>query len=340
MRVDRASRVMVTLAWLVGSAAIMVAAMTEPPLTLEGKLDLPDVQGRIDHLSIDLKTNRLFMAALGNDTVEVIDVHAGRRVHTIRGLAEPQGLLFVPSTNRLFVANGKDGTVRLFDGTTLAPLQTIALGDDADNVRFDARSGRVWVGYGDGALAALDPDGKKVADIPVGRHPESFQLEQNGTRIFVNVPDARKIAVVDRGKGTVVANWKTGDASDNFPMTLDERDKRLFVVCRQPARVLALNTDDGAIVASMTTVGDADDVFYDAAARRIYVSGGDGAIVAYRQDDPDHYTDVGRFETVKGARTSFFSPDLRRLFLAVRRQGAAAAGVWTYAVGGGADRRP
>ena len=140
------------------------------------------------------------MAALGNDTVEVIDVSAGKRIHTIRGLAEPQGLLFVPAVNRLFVANGNDGSVRIFEGSTLAEVKKVALGDDADNVRLDSTSGRVWVGYGSGALAALDTDGKKLADIPVGGHPESFQLEKNGSRIFVNVPDAGKIAVVDRAR--------------------------------------------------------------------------------------------------------------------------------------------
>jgi hypothetical protein len=303
---------------------------TTPSLRLEQKIDMPDVAGRIDHFSIDLATGRLFMAALGNDTVEVIDLKAARRVHTIRGLAEPQGVLFVPAVNRLFVASGKDGSVRLFDGTTLQPLKTVSFGDDADNLRLDPASGRIWVGHGGGALAAMDADGGKVADIPLGGHPESFQLEKSGPRIFVNVPDARTIAVVDRAKGIVTARWTTGTASANFPMALDEADKRLFVACRQPARLLVLDTDSGRIVASFATVGDADDLFYDPLRKRIYVSGGEGALGVYRQSDADHYAEVERIATVTGARTSFFSADLRRLFLAVRRRGAIPAGIWEY----------
>ena len=315
-------------AWIATGLAMMAAAA--PPLRLEHKLEMPDVDGRIDHLSIDLKTGRLFMAALGNDTIEVLDTSAPRRIQTIRGVPEPQGVLFVPSANRLFVASGRDGGVRVFDGTTLKTLLTVPFGDDADNLRLDPASGRIWVGYGAGALAAMGTDGVKAADIPVGGHPESFQLEKNGSRIFVNVPNAAKIAVVDRTRRAVIANWTTGDATANYPMTLDEGHQRLFVVCRHPARLLVLDTTTGAIVTTRPTVGDADDVFYDAAARRIYVSGGEGAIATYRQTSADAYEELPRTATVKGARTSFFSPDLRRLFLAVRRQEGTSAAIWIY----------
>ena len=316
------------LAGLVAGLAMMAAAA--PPLRLEHKVEMPDVDGRIDHLSIDLKTGRLFMAALGHDTVEVIDVSAARRIQTLRGVPEPQGVLYAPAANRLFVASGRDGGVRVFDGTTLKALLTVPFGDDADNLRLDPVSGRIWVGYGAGALAAMGTDGVKAADIPVGGHPESFQLEKNGSRIFVNVPSAAKIAVVDRTRSAVIANWTTGDATANYPMALDEGHQRLFVVCRHPARLLVLDTATGAIVATLPTVGDADDVFYDAAARRVYVSGGEGAIATYRQTSPDAYEELARTATVKGARTSFFSPDLRRLFLAVRRQEGTPAAIWIY----------
>jgi DNA-binding beta-propeller fold protein YncE len=320
-----------------GMAAVLVSAalgsgQAAEPLRLERKIELPAVDGRIDHMSIDLETGRLFMAALGNNTVEVVDTKAAKRIQTLRGLAEPQGILFVPDTKRLFVANGKDGSVRIFDGASLAPLKSVPLGDDADNVRLDATTGRVWVGYGDGALAAIDEKGAKTADIPLGGHPESFQLERNGPRIFVNVPNAKKVAVVDRVKGTVTASWTTGDASANFPMALDEGDRRLFVVCRTPARLLVLDTDSGAIVATVPTVGDADDVFYDVARKRLYVSGGEGAIAVYQQADADHYKEISKVPTIKGARTSLISPDLRRLFLAARREGQASAAIWIYAV--------
>ena len=271
------------------------------PLRLERKIELPDVEGRIDHMSIDVRTGRLFMAALGNDTVEVLDLKAAKRVQTLRGLAEPQGILFVPDANRLFVANGKDGSVRVFDGSSLTALKSVPLGDDADNVRLDAATGRVWVGYGEGALAAIDEKGVKAADVPLGGHPESFQLERNGPRIFVNVPNARKVAVVDRVKGALIASWTTGDATANFPMALDEGGKRLFVVCRKPARLLVLNTDTGAIVATAPTVGDADDVFYDQARKRLYVSDGEGAIAVYEQTNADQYKEIAKVQTIHSA---------------------------------------
>jgi hypothetical protein len=322
---------LILLALAVGPAASR-EGQPGGPLRLEKKIALADVQGRIDHLSVDPKSRRLFLAALGNDTVEVIDIEAGRRVQTIRGLAEPQGVLVVPGSNRLFVANGRDGSLRTFDATSLKPLSTLQLGGDADNVRLELGSGQVWVGYGDGALAAIDANGKKFADIPLGAHPESFRLEQSGPRIFVNLPNARKVAVVDRQKAAVIASWRTGNATANFPMALDEADQRLFVVCRNPPRLLAMDTGLGSIVAELPTVGDSDDVFYDPSRKRVYVSGGAGAIVAYQQQDPDHYVEVGRVETVKGARTSLFSPELGLLFLAVRREGPTPAGVWVYRI--------
>src|SRR5262249_20118245 len=294
------------LALLFAALTAATARAETPPLRLERKIELPDVQGRIDHLAVDPRTRRRCVAALGSDTSGVGEVEAGKRAGTVRGLAEPQGVLFATDANRVFVANGKDGSVRVFDAASLAPLERIALGDDADNVRLDRATGRVWVGYGDGALAALDAKGAKVQDVPLGGHPESFQLETNGPRIFVNVPKLRKVAVIDRGKDAVVASWKTGDATANYPMALDERDKRLFVVCRTPARLLVLDTDSGRIVATMPTVGDSDDVFYDGAARRIYVSGGEGAVAVYQQTDADHYTETARISTSKGARTSLF----------------------------------
>lgn len=320
------------------AAALAVLGLAGPageamPLRLETRVELPDVRGRIDHLSLDAATGRLFVAALGNDTVEVIDVKAGRRVQTLRGLAEPQGVLVVPDTNRLYVANGDDGTLRVFDARSLSPLKQLKLGDDADNVRLDPAGGRVWVGYGGGALAAVDPaTASVVLTVPLPAHPESFQLEAKGSRLFVNLPGAKAVAVVDRTKGAVVASWRTGDATANFPMALDEADRRLFVVCRSPARLLVLDTGSGAIVATLPTVGDSDDVFYDGAARRLYVSGGAGAITVYAQDGPDHYREVGSLPTVSGARTSLFSPQMRRLFLAARAGGGSPAAIWIYAV--------
>jgi DNA-binding beta-propeller fold protein YncE len=301
------------------------------PLRLEKTIELPEVQGRIDHLSIDVKGQRLFISALGNNTVEVIDIRAGKRVKTISGLQEPQGVLYVPATDRLYVANAKDGSVRIFDGSSYALLKTLEYGDDADNLRYDSGRKRVYVGYGSGALGEIDDEGNKAGEIKLDAHPESFQLEKDSPRIYVNLPKSRKIAVLDREKRAILATWPIGIALANYPMALDQADHRLFVVTRFPARLLIFDTTTGKTIQRLPAVGDCDDVFYDPNRKRIYASGGDGGISVFEKQDPDHYRESARINTVKGARTSFFSPELDRLFLAVRRQGTQAAAIQVFA---------
>ncbi len=307
-------------------------AQQSEPLRLVGTVPLPEVDGRIDHMSIDIKGQRLFVAALGNNTVEVIDVKNRKPLHTISGLREPQGIVYLPNTNRLYVANGADGSLRLFDGSSFELLKTIPYGDDADNVRYDPREDRIYVGYGSGALGVSDKDGNKVADIKLDAHPESFQLETAGPRVFVNLPKSRKIAVVDRKSKTVIASWTAGGPQSNYPMALDETNHRLFVVCRSPARMVVLDTLTGKVVETVPAVGDCDDVFYDSARKRIYATGGEGAISVFQQQDADHYKEIAKITTVKGARTGFFSPELGRLFVAARRDGGHAAEIRIYDV--------
>jgi DNA-binding beta-propeller fold protein YncE len=305
-------------------------AQAAQPLRLEKTIELPDVQGRIDHMAIDVKGERLFVSALGNNTLEVIDLKAGKRAKTIGQLKEPQGVLYVPATDRLYVANGNDGSVRIFDASSYVPLKTLDYGDDADNLRYDSAHKRIYVGYGSGALGEIGSDGKKVADIKLDAHPESFQLETDSPRIYVNLPNSRKVAVIDREKHTILAIWKTDMAFDNYPMALDESERRLFVVTRKPARLLVFDTTTGKIVQKLPAVGDCDDVFYDKTRKRIYASGGDGGISIFQQVDSDHYKESARIPTVKGARTSFFSAELDRLFLAVRRQGSQSAAIEVF----------
>ena len=310
--------------------AALVKAQANEPLKLEKTIQLPHVQGRIDHMSIDVKGQRLFVSALGNNTVEVIDLKAGKRANTISGLKEPQGVLFVADNGRLFVASSKDGTVKMFDGTSLKLLKTIEYGDDADNLRFDSNRQRVYVGYGAGALAELDTDGNKIAETKLDAHPESFQREKNSPRIYVNLPKSRQIAVVDREAHSIVTTWGTGMSLANYAMALDEGDHRLFVVTRYPARLLVLETESGKIVQSLSAVGDCDDIFFDQARKRIYTTGGEGAISVFEQQDADHYKEIARIPTVKGARTSFFSPDFGRLYIGVRRQGSSPAMIQVF----------
>jgi YVTN family beta-propeller protein len=293
---------------------------------------MPQVEGRIDHMALDVAGQRLFVAALGNNTLEVIDVRNAKRVRTITGLHEPQGVAYTPGTNRIYVANRADGSLHIYDGSSFALLKIVSYGRDADNVRYDAQADRLWVGYGEGGLGAIDQNGAKLREIDLGAHPESFQLEVEGPRIFINLPPLHKIAVVDRKTGSVTASWPTDDATANYPMALDEADHRLFVICRHPARLLVIDTSTGKLIASLPVVGDSDDAFYDAARKRIYAIGGEGAISVFEQQDADHYREMERIPTAAGARTGYFSTDLHRLFVAARRRGSQPAEIRIYEV--------
>ncbi len=325
-------RAVVAAMLLLGFITAAAAQSTDSPLRLEKTILMPNVRGRIDHMFFDAQSDRLFVAALGNNTVEVIDVKQGRRVHSISGLHEPQGILYLSGPNRLYVANGDDGTLRVFDGTSYQAISTTKLGDDADNIRWDQEEQRVYVGYGSGALAALDEKGGKIDEIPLDGHPESFRLEPHGTRIFVNVPESRKIAVVDKKTRAVITSWKTDDALQNFPMALDAANRRLFVVCRRPARLLALSIDTGKVTDTLPAAGDCDDVFYNPSMKRIYATGGEGKISVFQQIGADEYKEIASIPTRKGARTSLFSPETHSLFVAARQQGSEAAVVYVYDV--------
>jgi YVTN family beta-propeller protein len=291
-----------------------------------GSIPLPGVEGRFDHFAADPKGHRLFVAALGNDTLEVIDTDGGKRAGSISGLHKPQGVAFIPESGRIAVAGGDDGTLRFYDAATLKQGAKIDGLEDADNVRYDAGAKRLYVGYGRGALAVIDAEkSMKIADIKLDAHPESFQLEKNGKRIFVNVPEADQVAVIDREKQLVIAKWPIEGAKANFPMALDEASHRLLVGCRKPAKLLVLDTETGKRVASIDVVGDTDDLFYDAASKRIYVSGGAGAITVVKQTIPDTYRALAEIKTAPGARTSFFLADSGVLYVAVPHRGAQAA---------------
>jgi DNA-binding beta-propeller fold protein YncE len=283
--------------------------LSAQPLRLEKTIPLPNVNGRIDHFAADVAGQRLFVAALGNNTVEVVDLAAGKVVHSIRGLKEPQGLLYWPETNRLYVANAVDGHVRVYDGRTFEQTQEYDLSGDADNIRFDAPAKEIFVGYGNGALGVINGELKsRVGETMLDAHPESFQLEKQGPRIFVNVPGAENVTVIDRRTRTVVAKWPVTGAKSNFPMALDEASHRLFLGCRKPAKLLVLDTASGKQTASLDISGDTDDLFYDAALKRIYVSGGAGSITVLQQKGPDDYQALATIPTAPGARTSLFVP--------------------------------
>ncbi len=316
-------------AWLSLSLAAMGNALAAdaPPLGIESRIPLGEVQGRIDHLAVDLKRQRLYVAELGNDSIGVVDLETGRVIQTLRGLKEPQGIGYEASTDTLYVANARDGSVRFFKGENWAPLGSLDLGEDADNVRIDEVTHRVWVGYGSGALAIIDPNSRrKVADIPLQAHPESFRLASAGPNIYVNVPDASEIAVVDRNAGKQVATWKTADLRSNYPLALDESGQ-ILAVFRRPARLAVFRARDGRRLQALETCGDSDDLFVDSKRRRVYVTCGEGVIDVFSQA-AGGYRHSGRLPTSAGARTSLFVPELDRLYLAVRAGSTAPASIW------------
>lgn len=298
------------------------------PLALEAKIALGDVTGRIDHLAFDPHRERLYVAELGNDSVGIVDLKARRVTRKISGFQEPQGIGYEPTTDTIYVANGGDGSVRMFSGADFAPYGPISLGKDADNVRIDREARRVYVGYGDGALAVIDPaTRKRIADIPLEGHPESFQLESDGSHIFVNVPDAGHVAVVSRETKSQVAAWSTGRLRANFPLALDPETGRVIVVFRDPAGLQAYEMRSGRVLNGTDVCSDSDDVFVDSKRHRVYVICGEGFIDTLDATS-DGYVRIGRFPTAGGSRTGLFVPELDRLFVAIRAAHGQTAAIW------------
>jgi len=309
-------------------------------LSLEARIPLPGVKGRIDHFSVDVKGQRLFVAAVENHTLEVIDLKSRQRVHTIADLAEPQGVFYDPATNHLFVACGLDGVTKIFDATSFQAVGTVKFPDDADNIRYDPRSKGVIVGYagakqlrkreeGTGGLGFIDSNGKKTGDIVVDAHPESFQLEKSGSRIFVNVPEKKEIEVIDATKHSVTTRWPVS-AEDNFPMALDEANHRLLVGVWNPPQLLVFDTTTGKQVGAGEIAGKTDDLFYDSDRHRVYVLTSVGYLEVFDQKDADHYDRIARYPTPSGSQTGLFVPEWGRLFVAVRAQSGENAEVRIY----------
>jgi outer membrane protein assembly factor BamB len=327
------SRTISVLLALCCTGIASVAAQAPVRLKLKQTIPLAGVEGRIDHFAFDLAGQRLFICALGNNTVEVLDLRKGTQVHSITGLGAPQGVGYAPEFNRLFVANDKGGVCNIYDGKSFEAVGELRFEDDADNVRYDEASQKIYVGFGGGGIAVVNArDGKLVSSIKLSAHPEAFQLEKNGSRIFVNVPNSRHVAVIARDKGEVVARWKTDLALANFPMALDEADHRLFVGCRLPSKLVVLNTDSGNVIARTDISGDCDDLFYDMKRQQVYAICGAGRIDVIDQIDPNTYKLSSTIGTADGARTGFFVPERDLLFVAVPHRGSQQAEVRCYQI--------
>jgi hypothetical protein len=290
-------------------------------------MPLGEVRGRIDHLAIDLSRQRVFVAELGNDSVSVVDLKQAKMLQRLSGLKEPQGAAYVPATDTLYVTNGGDGSVRLYNGGGYAEAGRIELGDDADNIRLDSAGQQLFVGYGNGGLAVIDVLKKqKVAAIPLKAHPESFQLSPSIGRFFVNVPKAREIAVIDRAAGKQIASWPMNQAG-NFPMAFDEATQQVLAVFRSPARLGIFAAPDGKTLGMLETCGDGDDVFVDAKRHRAYVTCGAGFVDVF-EGEGSACRRIARIPTIEGARTALFIPELDRLLIAARATASAPASLW------------
>ncbi len=279
-------------------------------------------------MAIDITHGRLFVAELGNDSVGVVDIAAHKTVRTIGGFSEPQGVAYVPANDTLYVANARDGSLRLFHGPEYTAAGRIELGSDADNVRFDADGNRVLVGFGGGAIAAIDVEQqRKIGDIALPAHPESFQIGGEPRQVFVNIPGAHAVAVLDAATGRQNAQWPLREGG-NFPLALDRTGHRIIVVSRNPARVIGIAAD-GSISGRAETCGDSDDLFVDEKRNRLYVSCGEGFIDVF-EIQPAGFQRLERIPTVSGARTSLFVPELDVLLLAVRATATEAAAIWMF----------
>lgn len=308
------------------------------PLVLVRIIPIPGVEGRFDHMAVDNKTGRVFAAIYGNDSVEVIDTARGRRTHSIQeGFIKPQMAAYLPESNRIVVSSEGDGTCKILDAETYKVIDTVKFSDDADQLRYDPVAKRVYVGYGDGdesAIGVFDATTNKrmEGEFKVQAHPESFQLEEKGPGIFVNLASISQIAVIDRITRKI-QNWKLEGAGTNFPMALDEAHRRLFVAARKPARLLVLDMETGKEIASLPGAIDTDDMSYDADRKRIYVTSGEGFIFVYQQIDPDRYQRIAKIPTAIGARTSAYTGQVGKhnsFYLAVPARANRGAELWVY----------
>lgn len=324
-----AAPIAAAILWLLSGAASAQTSTNTAGLRLETKIPLGAVRGRIDHMAIDLKRQHLFVAELGNDSVGIVDLEQGKTVHTIGRLAEPQGVGYAPAADAIYVANARDGSVRVFRAADYAAVGRIDLGSDADNVRLDADANRVLIGHGSGAISAIDiGQQKKSGSSPLPAHPESFQIWPQPKQIFVNVPVAHAVVVLDGTTGEQKDKWSVPEGG-NFAMAIDPANHRVLIVSRNPPKLIAYDEDDGSAIARTETCGDSDDVFTDAKRGRVYVSCGSGFIDVF-EAQRDTYRRIARIRTAAGARTSLFVPELDVLLLAVRATREEPAAIWVF----------
>lgn len=315
----------------------LTAEARQAPLVLARTIALPGVAGRIDHLALDLARQRLFVAARGNDSVEVVDLSAGK---TLKSLAasEPQGILYLAGDDRLVFSNARTGTLDVHDGDTLARLARVEVGADADNLRHDPHAKRVYAACAEGLLVSVATEGWKVlARIPLAGHPESFQLDPGGQRAFLNVPDAHQLVLADLENHAVLRTWPVEEASANFPLAwvpgADSASPGLLLLgCRSPARLVLRSAANADPLGTLELSGDTDDLFHDARHERLYAICGAGSVDVFERVDATHFRALTKIPTAPGARTGLFVPERGELFVAVPHRDAQPAEIRVFTV--------
>ena len=324
------------------SSPALVNAQNPAPLRLVQTIPMPNVRGRIDHMDVDAKGKRLFVAGLDNGSVEVVDLRAGKWLKSIPGFKKTQGIAYVGSLNKVFVASGDDGMLRVFRGDTLDLLDEIKLDLGPNRVVYDPHTQLLYVGYGGkdagkdyGEVGIIDAKtDKHVGDIKVDAHPSELLLDSSGKTLFVFISAASKVQVVDTAKKEVVSTWPVS-SQRNGDGALDEKTHHLFIGTRTPPQMIVMDSQTGKEVAALPTVEGMDGVYFDAAHKRVYISGGRdqgvGYVFAYQQKDPDHYETVGKIQTRPGAGTSFWSPELSRYYVAAPANDHEGAAILVFA---------
>jgi YVTN family beta-propeller protein len=310
------------------------------PIRLVQTIPMPGVQGRMDHLGIDVKGKRLFAAALDDNqnTVEVIDLKVGKRVFSIPGQSKPQGVFYSPNYKKLFVANGKESSCKIFRGNNFKLIESIPMDTNANHVGYDPGKKYLYVSVGDaksGALAIIDTrTNKHIGDIKTEAHPLGVKVEKSGSRIFIGLAKMNKVSVLDRDKREQIATWPIAGTEGNVSWALDEGQHRLFVGSRTPPMLTVFDTESGNQLAQLEGVGGIDDLWYDAAHKLIYATGGRdvgaGFVYIYQQKDPDHYELVSRLATEPNAQTSIWVPELNRLYVSASQNGSRDAEILVF----------
>ncbi len=332
------NKTLVVVCVAIGLLASIPAIAAENPLTLQTSIPLPGVQGAFDHFAADLEGNRLFLAAEEHKTVEVFDLKTGKPLQSIQGFDTPHAIVYEKEKNVLYVTDsgvddGTEGYIRVVSGDSYKITDSIKVLAAADSAGYDAAAHLMYADTG--GLAVIDTKtATKVAEIKAdSARVEAINFEHNGSRMFANFrTQGRRVGVFDKNSYKLLNTWPIPDATEDVPMTLNEPDHRLFVVCRKPARLVVFDTKTGKVIASLPSVDRADDMAYDSVNRMIYVSGGDGFIGVYSQKDPDHYEHVANVASGPAAKVSIFVPELKRLYVASSAKGTEPAKILIYNV--------